>query len=175
MVSTKCKYSKTQSTNQALQAQPALRRRANVETALSLPFPARHWWEAGNIIDGCEPCLQGFRSRPKWQQLGWQRLKVEIYISPSFLMHNSHGSFSWELMLMFLFLTGVKDIRFVGRSRRGVMFTFCYCHSTNQVTEQGGSATGNQSIGKTKGGFRAVLLHRLFCVVILNQPLIRTF
>lgn len=47
--------------------------------------------------------LQHFRSRPKWQQLGWQRLKVEIYISRSLLMHNSRGSFSRELMLMFLF------------------------------------------------------------------------
>lgn len=123
-------YSKN--TNQAL---PALRRRANVETALSFPFLSRPVFDERPVTlltDVSRVCsrLRRFRSRPKWQQLGWQRLKVEIYISPSFLMHNSHGSFSMELMLMFLFLTGVKDIRFVGRSRRGVMFTFCYCHST---------------------------------------------
>lgn len=39
----------------------------------------------------------------EWQQLGSQRYKVEIYISPHALIHYSVGSFSRELMLMFHF------------------------------------------------------------------------
>ncbi len=118
--------------------------------------------------------LQLFTSRPKWQQSGWQRLKVEIYISRSLLMHNSRGSFSRELMLMFLFfrLPLKTSGMLAGVSRRSCSLSATATQHYKVIERRVAALTENQSVEKTKRGLRMILLLRLFCVVMLNQPLI---